>query len=201
MGSTGVTAFEPSDESLLQRIAERDTNALEAIYDRHAQVVFNLINRIVQDRAVADEIMHDTFWTIWKNAHSYRSSGTAAAWMYRIARNRSLDELRREKARPQAVSTSSEEPEQERTLVDTDALSVEDLAEHGWKRRHLRHALADIPVEQRQCLELAYFEGYSQSEIATQMGTPVGTVKTRMRIGLEKLGRILRSAGWEAEDV
>ncbi len=164
-----MTAFEPSDESLLQRIAERDTSALDAIYDRHAQVIFNLINRIVQDRAVADEVLHDTFWTIWQTAHSYRSSGTAAAWMYRIARNRSLDVLRRQKARPQTVSTSSEEPEQEITLADRDALSVEDLAEHSWKRQHLRNALADIPVEQRQCLELAYFEGYSQSEIATEM--------------------------------
>ena len=174
---------------------------MEAIYDRHAQIVFNIVSRIVQDSALADEILQDTFWLVWQNAHTYRSSGAPAAWIYRIARNRSMDELRRQKARPQSVSTSSQPSEPELVLVDPNVPTVETLAEHVWRRRHLRSALGDIPPEQRQCLELAYFEGLSQREIATSMGTPLGTVKTRMRIGLEKLGRILRSTGWEAEDV
>ncbi len=74
-----MAEFNQSDESLLHLIAERDTAALEAIYDRHAQIVFNIVSRIVQDSALADEILHDTFWLVWQNAHTYRSSGPPAA--------------------------------------------------------------------------------------------------------------------------
>lgn len=196
-----MVELDQSDEWLLQSIAARNHEALEVLYDRHAQVVYNVIVRIVRDTAAADEILHDTFWLVWQNAHTFRGGGAPAAWMYRIARNRSLDELRRQKTRPEPIATTDEVAEQEMVLVDANAPSVEEQAEHKWRSRHLRHVLKDIPSEQRQCLELAYFDGLSQREIATVMGTPLGTVKTRMRIGLEKLERVLRSTGWNAEDV
>lgn len=199
-GRVDVPPVHQTDESLIEQIAGRDTSALEMLYDRHAQIVYNLILRIVRDESLADEVLHDTFWLVWQNAHTFRAGGAAAAWIYRIARNRSLDELRRLKSRPQTVPTDSD-ADQEQVIVDTTVPSVEDQAEHQWRRHHLRQILSEIPTEQRQCLELAYFDGMSQREIATHMGTPLGTVKTRMRIGLDKLQHILRSAGWKAEDV
>lgn len=190
------------DEILLHAIAERDVAALEILYDRHAQTIYNLVLRIVREPALAEEVLQDTFWQVWQKAAEFQASGAAAAWLYRIARNKSLDMLRRQKTRPQPISTTQLGDD----APDLDALamggpSVEEGAEHAWKRRLVRRALGNIPPEQRQCLELAYFDGLSQREIAAQMDTPLGTVKTRMRIGLEKMARILRTAGLDAEDI
>ncbi|MDQ4078393.1 MAG: sigma-70 family RNA polymerase sigma factor [Chloroflexota bacterium] len=185
-----------SDEALLQLIAKHDTEALEALYDRHAQVVYNLILRIVRSREVADELLQETFWQVWKKADDFRG-GTAAAWLYRIARNKSLDQLRRHSARPQPVTTATEEAEQElwNTLEATTS-AVDQVIEQRRERREVREALDQIPPEQRLCLELAYFEGMSQSEIAEHIDTPLGTIKTRIRLGLQKLERLLRAAGY-----
>lgn len=190
------------DERLLQRMAERDVAALETLYDRHAQPIYNLILRIVREPALAEELLQDTFWQAWQKAATFHASGAATAWLYRIARNKSLDRLRRQQTRPQPVSTTliGDDATGLATLI-TAAPSVESGVEHAWKRRLVRLALDSIPPEQRQCLELAYFEGLSQREIAAQMETPLGTVKTRIRIGLEKMARILRTAGLDAEDV
>lgn len=120
--------------------------------------------------------------------------------MYRIARNKSLDQLRRQKARPQAVvSIVIDDERGTREFVANDA-NVEQITERAWRRQQLRRALTTIPSEQRVCLELAYFEGLTQREIASHVETSIGTVKTRMRLGLEKLERILRAAGLTAED-
>jgi RNA polymerase sigma-70 factor (ECF subfamily) len=190
-----------SDEALLQRIAQQDADALAALYDRFAQVVYNLVVRIVRDASVADEILQETFLQVWQKATEFSGRGAAAAWLYRIARNKSLDQLRRQKARPQPVETTSEEDET--VLWDqlgSDHVAVEHVIAQRWDYQYLRRALAEIPAEQRLCLELAYFEGMSQQRIAEYTNTPLGTVKTRLRIGLEKLERIFRAAGYQIED-
>jgi RNA polymerase sigma-70 factor (ECF subfamily) len=188
-----------SDELLLERIVQQDAGALAELYDRYAQIAYNMIVRIVRDVAVADEILQETFWQVWQKANEFSGRGAAAAWLYRIARNKSLDQLRRQKARPQPVETASEE--EERALWDQlrsdDHAGVEDVIERRWDYRYLRQALSELPAEQRLCLELAYFEGMSQQRIAEYTNTPLGTVKTRLRIGLEKLERIFRSAGYQ----
>jgi RNA polymerase sigma-70 factor (ECF subfamily) len=104
-----------SDEALLQLIAERDAVALETLYDRHAQMIHNLITRIVRDPAVAAELLQETFWQVWQacGQGQFRGEGVALAWLCRIARNKALDQLRRQKARPQPVATESEEDEQQ----------------------------------------------------------------------------------------
>ncbi len=186
-----------SDEVLLQRISERDADALEELYNRHAQVVFSLSVRIVRDSALADEILQETFWQVWRKAEAYRGAGAAAAWLYRIARNKSLDQLRRKSARPQPVLSASEaEDEVMWASLASGGAEVETVAERNWDLQHVREALAGIPAEQRLCLELAYFEGMSQSQIASFTDTPLGTTKTRIRSGLQKLERILRTAGY-----
>jgi RNA polymerase sigma-70 factor, ECF subfamily len=187
---------------LLQMIADRDPAALEAFYDRHAQIVYNLSMRIVRDAAAADEVLQDTFWQVWQKAGEYRGGGAVAAWLYRIARNKSLDRLRREKVRPQVPVSSMTGDEQDAwATLPASTPSVEQEVGMAWQRQQLRAALREIPTEQRRCLELAYFDGMSQHQIATEMDTPVGTVKTRIRLGVAKLAQLLRATGFQAEDV
>lgn len=187
---------ELSDEVLLGQVAGRDAAALETLYDRHAQVVYNLIVRIVQDVAIADELLQETFWQIWQQANNYRGEGAAAAWIYRIARNKSLDQLRRQKVRPQPVETETAEAEAALWEgLPAEEADVELDVERRQSYQSVRQALQQIPTEQRNYLELAYFEGMSQRQIAEYTKTPLGTVKTRLRMGLEKLGRLLGGAG------
>jgi RNA polymerase sigma-70 factor, ECF subfamily len=187
-----------TDEALIERIIARDAQALDALYDRHAQTIYNLILRIVHQSDIADDLLQETFWQLWKKAGEYGGQGAAAAWLYRIARNKSLDQLRRQKARPQPVVTSSEEEE---TVIwsrlEAPGSEVETVVERRWERQQVRKALQSIPAEQRLCLELAYFEGMSQSQIADYTETPLGTIKTRIRTGMQKLERLLNGSGYE----
>ncbi|MBI1880305.1 MAG: sigma-70 family RNA polymerase sigma factor [Chloroflexi bacterium] len=195
--------YQRSDEVLLQLIVQRDALALEALYDRYAQTIYNLIVHIVQNPAIADELLQETFWQVWQACEQgqFRGEGAAAAWLCRIARNKSLDQLRRQKARPRPVETKSDEDEESLWSQFMADVEVERLTERSWDRQYLRQALDRIPSEQRLCLELAYFEGMSQRQIAEYTDTPLGTIKTRLRMGLEKLERILRVAGYQAEDI
>jgi RNA polymerase sigma-70 factor (ECF subfamily) len=190
-----------TDESLLGLIARHDADALAALYDRHAQTVYNMIARIVHEPATADEVLQDTFWQVWQKASEFHGGGAAAAWLYRIARNKSLDQLRRQKARPQPLTTDESGEQSVWATLAAVGAEVERITEHAWRRQHVREALTSLPADQRLCLELAYFEGMSQRQIAEYTATPVGTVKTRVRMGLEKLERILRAAGYQPEDI
>lgn len=191
---------EPSltDEMLLARVVTGDSDALEKLYDRHSQTVYSLILRIVSNQAIAEELLQETFWQIWKKSEQFSGGGAAAAWIYRIARNKALDQLRRQKVRPQAVDS---DPEALEHLTSPAERGVEAQIERIWHRQHIRLALDQIPDEQRLCLELAYFEGMSQQQIAEYTRTPLGTIKTRVRIGLNKLERLLRAAGYREEDL
>lgn len=182
---------ERSDEELLRFVSEQNMIAYETLYDRHAQTVYNLIARIVRDMQVADELLQETFWQIWQNAGQYRGDGAAAAWILRIARNRALDQLRRQKTQPRFVGTTLED------VADrTNHKGAEYEAEQMWNRQHVRIALESLPYEQRLCIELAYFEGLSQQEIARNTNMALGTVKSRIRLGMEKLERLLRIEGY-----
>lgn len=188
-----------SDELLIQRIAQRDTTALDVLYERHAQIVYNLAVRIVRNPAAADEVLQDTFWQAWQKAADFRADGAAAAWLYRIARNKSLDWLRREQSRPQAVAAYL--PEDALAGVASPEPSVEHHMLASWQQNYIQDALAALPDDQRRCLELAYFEGLSHRQIADHLQIPVGTIKTRLRMAVAKLARRARAAGLQAEDV
>ena len=179
-----------SDERLLQLVAQHNLPAYELLYRRHAQLLFNLIARIVHDQATAEDVLQDAFWQIWENAHRYRGSGAALAWMTRVARNRALDQLRLQLVRPPSISADAEEVE-----AVADPVTTEEAAEIQIRRAQVQRALAAIPEDQRICLELAYFEGLSQREIAEQTNMALGTIKSRIRIGLEKLERLMRGSG------
>ena len=190
-----------TDETLLQRTAQQDVAAYEALYDRHAKTVYGLILRIVRQPARAEELLQETFWQVWRNARDFREEGAAVAWLLRIARNRSLDELRRQKARPQPADGPADEDDRIRQMEQALAQnggsnSVEDTVARRWNQQQVQRALAVIPADQRLCLELSYFEGYSQREIADYLNLPIGTIKSRMRIGMEKLEYQLRQIGF-----
>lgn len=182
-----------SDATLLRLVHRKDARAYELLYDRHAQVMFNLVVRIVGDANAAEELLQEIFWLVWQKAETYDGSGAVGAWLYRIARNKALDHLRYVRARPQAAQSAAETLEH---LPRFHTSSAETEVEQSWRRQQVMQALENIPGEQRLCLELAYFEGLSQREIAERTNTPLGTIKTRMRIGMEKMERILRAVGY-----
>ena len=196
------TYAQATDEALLQRVAQQDVAAYELFYDRHTQVVYSLILRIVRQTARAEELLQETFWQVWRGADGYRGEGAAVAWLLRIARNRALDELRRQKARPQPDEATTDEigrtEQMERAMAQSAPLedTVELTVTRRWNQQQVQIALAEIPADQRICLELSYFEGYSQREIAEHLVLPIGTIKSRMRIGMEKLEYQLRSVGF-----
>jgi len=192
-----VYAHQP-DDILLQLVHRKDARAYEALYDRHAQVVYNLLMRIVRDGHTAEELLQEVFWLVWQKAEQYEGAGAVAAWLYRIARNRALDHLRQQRTRPRAAAHETEALERVPRLFVS---SAESEVEQSWRRQQVMQALEGIPGEQRLCLELAYFEGMSQREIAEQTRIPLGTIKTRMRIALEKLERSLRAVGYLEGDV
>lgn len=183
-----------SDEQLLQLVARRDADAFETLYDRHAQTVYNLILRIVSDQRTAEELVQECFWQVWQKAGDYRGAGAGAAWLYRIARNRGLDRLRRRDARPQPVVWEMEDAPT-RVAEAFQTPSVETTVEQRWRQQQVRQGLSSLPEEQRVILELAYFEGMTQSEIADYLSLPIGTIKSRIRLGVEKLERLLVAIG------
>lgn len=186
---------ELNDWTLLQQIITvGSADALAELYDRHAQTVYNLIFRIVRDEGVADELLQETFWQVWQKAEQFRGDGEVAAWLFRVARNKSLDELRRRKARPATEpDTLTEE------LAPPAKDDVEKTAEKSWQAQRVHQALREIPDEQRRCLDLAYFRGLTHRQIAEYMDLPMGTVKTRIRLAMQKLEQSLYAIGFRAE--
>ena len=190
---TSTEMRKESDELLLRRVAQRDMAAYELFYDRHAQAVYNLLVRILFDKSVAEELMQDVFWQVWQKAGQFEGTGAPAAWLLRMARNRAIDQIRRQRARPVTAYADFDSFEQSAEFVVHD---VEHRVEQSWQRQQIQQVLAGIPDEQRLCLELAYFEGMSQREISDKTSTPLGTIKTRMNMGMQKLERMLRAIGY-----
>jgi RNA polymerase sigma-70 factor (ECF subfamily) len=179
-----------SDEELLALIADGQSEALEVLYERYGRLVFSLARRILTDRESAEEVVQDTFVTIWRQADRYRPlKGRPYSWMVRIARNRAIDELRRmdsKNRRQKAAGVVAE------TAPDP-ALKVTADSRFADLQRIVSEALASLPDPQREVVELSYFRGWSQAEISRRTGLPLGTVKTRMRLALDKLRRNLGS--------
>ena len=193
------------DEMLIAALVAGEPEALGALYDRHARVVFSLIMRILGDRDVAEEILQEVFLRAWQQAHAFdETRGTVRFWLHRIAHNLTLNELRRRQRRPQV----QRRPPSADSEDDDYAARVEagqDPAVDAWcavRDAELAHALDQLPPAQRAVL-LLYAEGFSQSEIATKLGEPLGTVKSRMRRALCRLREALPmlgiDAGWRGD--
>jgi RNA polymerase sigma-70 factor (ECF subfamily) len=151
--------------------------------------VFGLALRTLRDRESAEEAVQEVFWRVWQRSQSFDRSRSFKPWLFGIAHNYCIDELRRRRARPQPVYEDDEHPVLSSIADDAD---VSEAALGSEQRRIVMTALEQLPTEQRQALELAYFSGLTQQEIAARLGNPLGTIKTRMRLGLQKLRGILQ---------
>jgi RNA polymerase sigma-70 factor (ECF subfamily) len=178
----------PSDLELLERVRRRDEEALAALYDRYGGLVFTVALRVLGDRDLAEEVMQDTFLRCWTGVETYRPErGHAAGWLMGIARNRAVDVLR---------SRQHQARLRERiALPEPDAPgepAVPDQTEQIVTGQTVAAALGTLPASQRRVVELAYYGGLTQVEIARTLGEPLGTVKTRTRAALERLRELLR---------
>lgn len=183
-----------ADRKLLARMAGGDEAALSQLYDRFAATLFSVAFRVSGERADAEEIVLDSFSQAWREAAKFRQErGSVIAWLTMICRSRALDLVRarrrRERLADQAGAGSSEARE---APAMGQSISADQDVERSERCRMVAHALEDLPDSQRRALELAYFEGLSQSEIAERLGEPLGTVKTRVRTAMQKLRDTLR---------
>jgi len=191
-----TSLIESSDADLIGLAALGDARALEVLYDRYSGVVFSFALRIVSDRELAEEILQEAFFRAWQQGGNFSAGrGSFITWLLSITHNLSIDEIRKRRRRPQKAD--SEEPEQILASVpDTGSGGdVEDEVWLGDLRDTIGVALAELPPAQRQAIEMAYFRGMTQREIAESLGEPLGTIKTRMRLGLQKLKDALGSDG------
>jgi RNA polymerase sigma-70 factor, ECF subfamily len=182
-----------ADEELMELVDAGDTRAFEVIFDRHSGAGYSLALRMCGRRALAEDIVQEAFLSLWRSGSGYdRARGSVRSWVLSAVHNRAVDALRRAGAK--AGRDVSDEGIAER-LPARDATDAE--VERREESRRVRRALDELPSDQRQVIELAYFGGLSHSEIAEMLELPPGTVKGRMRLGLTKM----RSALGEAERV
>ena len=171
------------DGTVLDSVRRGDARALEELYRRHSSRLYALLLRMLRETADAEEVLQETFVDAWKRAREYAASrGSVEAWLITIARSRAIDRLRNRGARLRLVK-------------QTEQLALAEPAQPGpadvQAQTRLRRALGTLPPEQRRAIELAYWDGLSQSEISRETGDPLGTVKTRVRLGLQRLAELL----------
>ncbi len=176
----------------MQLVANGDAGAFEVVLERHEDAAFSLAYRMCGTRAAAEDVAQESFLSIWRGAARYdRARGSVRSWTLGIVHNRSIDALRRtnvherRRANDEGLEESLEAPER------TDLQAIEKAASG-----EIRVALAELPSDQRRVVELAYFGGFTHMEIATMLETPIGTIKGRMRLALEKLRGQLED--WQA---
>jgi RNA polymerase sigma-70 factor (ECF subfamily) len=181
------TLSETPDETLVIQVARGDSTALEALYDRYASRVLGISMKILGDQTQAEDILQETFWRVWQSAATYQSQlGPFAGWLFRIARNLSIDAYRRRNVRPQGITSTGESDPILDEVPDPNS-DVAEQAQAVLTNRQIRQALASLPNVQRQVIELAYFYGMTRQEIAEATGEALGTIHTRARLALQKL--------------
>jgi RNA polymerase sigma factor (sigma-70 family) len=179
-----------SDEALVALVARGDDGALAALYDRFGRVAYGLALRIVRDRTLAEDAVQEAFLTVWRNADRFMPErAKASTWILTFAHRRAVDLVRREERRrteplPQA-------------LVEDTAPGTDEEAWLRLRRERVQKALRMLPDQQREALELAYFGGFTQSELAERLGEPLGTIKSRMFTGLARLRELLDESDLE----
>ncbi len=179
-----------SDADLVELTAGGNPDALGVLYDRYSGAVFAFAFRILGDRAVAEELLQEVFFRFWKQARAYSEQrGSFITWLLSITHNMAIDELRRRGRRPQRAD--AEDPVLLLANVRDKDPSVEDRALMTTLRDQIGEAMQSLPVAQRDTIVMAYFEGLTQREIAEELQEPLGTIKTRMRLGMRKLRETL----------
>lgn len=188
---------ELSDEALIQAIVHGAMWAMEPLYQRYNRILYSLVYRMVADHQVAEDLLQDAFLSIWRRATSYSpQSGAVRSWLISIVHHRTIDYLRAVRRRSVMKETPLEDAELD------ERISFPDAWEETWRSEQssqVRAALMRIPPEQRMVIELAYFQGWTHTEIAAGCQIPLGTVKARMRLGLNRLKGVLEQMGLDED--
>ena len=180
-----TAALSPTDEQLLAAMGRRESGALEVLYDRHHRLALGLARRMLGEVEAAEDVVQEVFLAVWRQAERYRPErGAVKTWLLAMVHHRAIDRLRRR-------TTSGLIAELSEEMEDRQTAPVWQQALEQIRGEQIAAALAALPVEQRDTIELAYFGGKSQSEIAALLGVPLGTVKGRTRLALEKLRGLL----------
>jgi RNA polymerase sigma-70 factor, ECF subfamily len=178
-----------SDEALVLLAARSEESALAELYDRYARTAYGLALRVVGDSALAEDAVQETFLAAWRSASTFvPERGKASTWILTLAHRRAVDVVRREQRRRTDSLERASEP------------ATEGAAEDAWlrlQRERVQFALRQLPDAQREALELAYYGGFSQSELAERLGQPLGTIKSRMFAGLSRMRELLGDPGTE----
>jgi len=181
-----------SDEAVIALIARSDEQALAELYDRFGRVAYGLARRILRDEALAEDAVQDAFLTAWRRADTFMPERSkASTWLLTLVHRRAVDLVRREERR-------RAEPIDESTEIPTDT-TAEDVAWLRFERERVQAALRQLPDQQREALELAYYGGFTQSELAERLGQPLGTIKSRMFMGLARLRELLGDSTMEPQ--
>jgi RNA polymerase sigma-70 factor (ECF subfamily) len=176
----------PSDERAVELVGMGSPQGIEILYDRHGALAYGLAVRVLGDSGTAEDVVQEVFLSLWRAASTYRPErGSVRSWLCTVVRNRSIDRLRGSSGRTRQ-ELPIEHVREDASSSDTWSEVVAEL-----DREHVRRALDTLPLEQRTTIEMAYFGGYSQSEISSTMRVPLGTVKGRIRLGLRSLRSVL----------
>ena len=191
--SISFQSNELSDEALISAIAGGAVWAMEPLYQRYSRILYSLAYRMVSDHQVAEDLIQEAFLSVWRRATSYSpQSGAVRSWLVSIVHHRTIDYLRAVRRRSNMKETTLDEVEQD------DRTAFPDVWDEAWRSvqsAQVRSALMNIPTEQRMVIGLSYFQGWTHSEIADGCQIPLGTVKARMRLGLQHLKRELAKMG------
>jgi RNA polymerase sigma-70 factor, ECF subfamily len=177
------------DSQVAAQLKRGESTAIESLYDRYGRLAYGLAFRILNERGAAEDVVQDAFVSVWRHAAGFDSSrGSLRNWLLSIVRNRAIDRLRGGSRTRTEIELEEAEPGAE--VPDVWQAVAQDL-----ERRQIQEGFSELPESQRRTLELAYFGGYTHVEIADRMQVPLGTVKSRMRIGLEKMRTFLTARG------
>ena len=195
LGDSRFILCNQPDEFLVTKVGTGCHSALALLYGRHSPVVFSLILRIVQNRQVAEELTQEVFMRVWQRSSTFHNDrGSVRSWMLGIAHHLAIDDIRRRQARPRQIYTDPAGEHLAPEVVDNSPEPSE-IVLNRIRREQISGMLAALPASQREVIEMAYFGGMTQAEIAKQRGEPLGTVKTRTRLGLQRLRSGLLARG------
>lgn len=193
MAQSDAPPSRSADADAVRRLAAGDDSALAFLYDRYGRVLYAVAYRVTGQRADAEEAVMEAFAQAWREAPRFEAGrGSVAAWLTMMARSRALDMVRARQRRVRITETAARDTSNDAPAMGTAAAEPGRGLEEEERRRQVAAALAALAPAQRQAIELAYYEGLSQSEIAERLQEPLGTVKTRMRLGMQKLREALR---------
>ena len=179
----------PDDTALIAQIARSNRTAFDQLYERYNRMVFGIAVAILGEHHTAEEVTLDVFMRVWQKADTYRADrAKVSTWIIALTRHHAIDILRRQKTRPQPDQWNGFENAGPDTPFTND---LEDQVESSLAGKRIRAAFVQLPVEQRQALVLAYFKGFTHTEIAKALKEPLGTIKTRIRLGMQKLRQML----------